>query len=448
MNSISAVPRSDTHPEPDRTGVHNAPTEPLHPGEDSLREQVASHRHTDSRHILPETPPTPRYFRPEFSYEKQWKIHRAGMGLKRPKIRSIGRLNPELLQRNQHGQNDLTSQADIPPAVSHMETVIHSPPRLTSHHQHIASVSEQANPSNLDSTFSQGLCTPASELVAIGNRSSSSLLNESNDDRNSEGTDVQRKPKFDQPSAAESPDNKSQLPTSHLSIKMAQPCRWITATAGDFADKDRKDLYQLLSELPCSSKQADERDQLYLRQIAKDKSEKDAEPAVPDRATSKYQYEISNTPEHMTQWATESTQSGSLGDVASPETVPSHDFILTTSLLSEASRRLQNLVKPLSSWQRDQIVLLPQSCQQSRSSHYANSVKRKLRDEGSREECNIKRQRMSPPLPTGCSQQDVCQNNTTRRRRGSSATPAGRKRKRSDQTDTDDSDEEIKRRRT
>ena len=327
-----------------------------------------------------------------------------------------------------------------------METVIHSPPRLTSHHQHIASVSEQANPSNLDSTFSQGLCTPASELVAIGNRSSNSLLNESNDDPNSEGTDVQRKPKFDQPSAAESPDNKSRPPTSHLPIKMAQP--WITATAGDFADKYRHDRYQLLSEVPCSSKQADERDQLYLRQIAKDNSEKDAEPAVPDRTTSKYQYEISNTPEHMTQWATESTQSGSLEDVASPETVKSHDFILTTSLLSEASRRLQNLVKPPSSWQRDQTVLLPQSCQQSRSSHYANSVKRKLRDEGSREECNIKRQRMSPPLPTGCSQQDVCQNNTTRRRRGSSATPAGRKRKRSDQTDTDDSDEEIKRRRT
>ena len=444
MNSILAEPRIDTPPQANSADIHNALTQPIQPEEDSLqqsiREQVARQRGNESHHTMPESPPTPGYFRPEFPYEKRWKVHRAGMGLKRPKIRSIGRLNPELLQRNQHIQNDLTSQVDTPAAVLRMETIIYSPSRLISHQQLIASVSEQASPSNLDSTISQGLYTPANEPVAIGNRSSSSLLpnDESEDDLNSKGTDVQRKQKFDQPSAAESPDNKIQLSTSHLPIKMAQP--WITATVGDFADKYRHDRYQLLSEVPCSSKQADERDQLYLRQIAKDKSEKDAEPAVPDRTTSEYQYEISNTTERMTQWATGSTQSGSLEDVASPETVKSHDIILTTSLLSEASRRLQNLVKPPSSWQRDQTVLLPQSGPQSRSPHSANSVKRKLRDEDNREESNNKRPRISPSLPISRSQQNVCDDTTTRRRRT--------KRKCNDQTDTDDSDEEIKRRRT
>ena len=163
MNSISAVPRIDTTPEHDRANTHNGLKEPMHHGEDSLhrrmREHIASQRENESRHTIPESPPTPGYFRPEFPYEKRWKVHRAGMDLKRPKIKSIGRLNPEiLLRRHQNTENDQTSQAVTVSPVLRMETTTqNSPPRLASLPQHIAGVREDPSSPNLNSTFSQGL---------------------------------------------------------------------------------------------------------------------------------------------------------------------------------------------------------------------------------------------------------------------------------------------------
>ena len=165
MNSVSAVPRTDSLPHQQRADIHNALLEPIHPGEDNLqsrmREHIASQRDNESRHTIPESPPTPGYFRPEFPYEKRWKVHSAGMGLKRPKIKSIGRLNPEILLRwSQNTENDNASQAVTVPPVLCMEIdTQNSPHRLISNHQQIAGVREQTSPSNLNTTFSQGLHT-------------------------------------------------------------------------------------------------------------------------------------------------------------------------------------------------------------------------------------------------------------------------------------------------
>ncbi|MEW8543122.1 MAG: hypothetical protein AB2693_06265, partial [Candidatus Thiodiazotropha sp.] len=301
MNSISAVPSTDTSPQQQKIDEHNTSPISVHPGEFLIRSRIIEQerRNIAERRTIPGSPPDPGYFRPEFPYEKRWRVNRAGSGLKRPKIKSIGRLNPEILRRwnqNQNTESDRTRQAVTVPDVLRVESTIqNSPRRLLSQHPHTGGVSEETGPSN-DLTYTYGLHTPTNEPVSTGNDSTISFhLN--NDNPQPESTDVQRGQNFDASSAAAShdknvdkssvtgsPDKKIQLP----SIYQVQTRRWISATAGGSADREREadHIYQLLSEVPCSSKQADERDQLYLRQTEKHESENDADSVGPEITTS------------------------------------------------------------------------------------------------------------------------------------------------------------------